>query len=65
MQAAGMIASCVRNGPASEMVTRPIAAGHNMLGLSMAPATGKLIAEILNNQTPHIDPAPYSIKRFM
>ncbi len=23
-----------------------IAAGHNMLGLSMAPATGKLVAEI-------------------
>ena len=25
-----------------------IAAGHNMLGLSMAPATGKLVAELVN-----------------
>jgi len=36
-----------------------IAAGHNMLGLSMATATGKLAAELLLGQTPHIDPAPY------
>jgi D-amino-acid dehydrogenase len=41
-----------------------LAAGHNMLGLSMAPATGKLIAELVNGQTPHIDPAPYSPARF-
>jgi D-amino-acid dehydrogenase len=36
-----------------------VAAGHNMLGLSMAPATGKLIAELLDGATPHIDSAPY------
>jgi D-amino-acid dehydrogenase len=36
-----------------------IAAGHNMLGLSMAPATGKLVAEILSGDCLHIDPAPY------
>ncbi len=36
-----------------------IAAGHNMLGLSMATATGKLVAERLLGMTPHIDPAPY------
>lgn len=41
-----------------------IAAGHNMLGLSMAPATGKLVAELLNQQTPHLDPGPYSARRF-
>ncbi len=41
-----------------------IAAGHNMLGLSMAPATGKLIAEMLGERTPHIDPEPYSARRF-
>ena len=41
-----------------------IAAGHNMLGLSMAPATGKLIAELLAGDPPHVDPAPYSVKRF-
>jgi D-amino-acid dehydrogenase len=31
-----------------------IAAGHNMLGLSMAPATGRLVAELLMGQQPHI-----------
>lgn len=41
-----------------------IAAGHNMLGLSMAPATGKLVAELANGASPHIDPAPYRLGRF-
>lgn len=41
-----------------------IAAGHNMLGLSMAPATGKLVAEQLGGATTHIDPSPYRVGRF-
>jgi D-amino-acid dehydrogenase len=41
-----------------------IAAGHNMLGLSMATATGKLIAELASGITPHIDPSPYRVSRF-
>jgi D-amino-acid dehydrogenase len=41
-----------------------LAAGHNMLGLSMAPATGKLVAELIAGETPHVDPALYSISRF-
>lgn len=41
-----------------------IAAGHGMLGLSMAPATGKLVAELLGGVTPHIDPASYAVGRF-
>jgi D-amino-acid dehydrogenase len=41
-----------------------IAAGHNMLGLSMAPSTGKIVAEIANDERPHIDPAPYRLSRF-
>lgn len=41
-----------------------IAAGHNMLGLSMAPATGRLMAEIINDQPPHIDRSLYQIARF-
>ncbi len=41
-----------------------LATGHNMLGLSMAPATGRLVAELLNASPPHIDPAPYNIARF-
>ncbi|MEI7684302.1 MAG: FAD-dependent oxidoreductase [Planctomycetota bacterium] len=41
-----------------------IAAGHNMLGLSMSPATGKLIAELVGGKTPHLSTEPYSVKRF-
>jgi D-amino-acid dehydrogenase len=41
-----------------------IAAGHNMLGLSMAPATGKLVAELAQGSSPHIDPGPYRVSRF-
>ena len=41
-----------------------IAAGHNMLGLSMAPATGKLVAELLNGTPTHIPIEPLSIGRF-
>jgi D-amino-acid dehydrogenase len=41
-----------------------IAAGHNMLGLSMATATGKLAAELIGGAKPHIDPGPYSLTRF-
>jgi D-amino-acid dehydrogenase len=41
-----------------------IAAGHNMLGLSMAPATGKLVAEIVSGERPHIDPSAYAVTRF-
>jgi D-amino-acid dehydrogenase len=41
-----------------------IAAGHNMIGLSAAPGTGKLVAEIMAETAPHIDPHPYRIARY-
>lgn len=41
-----------------------IAAGHSMLGLSMATGTGKLVAELLNGEKPHVDPTPYGVRRF-
>ncbi|MCI0380319.1 MAG: FAD-dependent oxidoreductase [Gemmataceae bacterium] len=41
-----------------------IAAGHNMLGLSMAPATGKLVAQMLSGAPTHLDPTPYRATRF-
>ena len=41
-----------------------IAAGHNMLGLSMATATGKVVAEMLGGEPPHVDVRPYSLARF-
>jgi D-amino-acid dehydrogenase len=52
----------IGRSPALENVY--LAAGHNMLGLSMAPATGKLIAEMLNHEPPHIALDPYSPARF-
>ncbi len=42
-----------------------LAAGHCMLGVSMAPATGKLVAELMTAQSPHIDPVPYAVTRRM
>lgn len=41
-----------------------IAAGHNMLGLTMAPGTGRLVSELIAQRTPHIDPAPFAVGRF-
>jgi D-amino-acid dehydrogenase len=40
-----------------------LAAGHCMLGVSMAPATGKLVAELMTGEPPHIDPTPYTVTR--
>lgn len=40
-----------------------VAAGHNMLGLSLATVTGKLIAELLSGQQPHLDLRPLRIGR--
>jgi D-amino-acid dehydrogenase len=41
-----------------------LATGHGMLGVSMSPATGQLVAELLTGDAPHIDPAPYAPSRF-
>jgi D-amino-acid dehydrogenase len=41
-----------------------VAAGHNMMGLTMAPAPGRLVAEMISGERPHVDPAPYRLSRF-
>jgi len=41
-----------------------LAAGHNMIGVATAPATGKLVTEMLSGDRPHIDPAPFAVTRF-
>src|SRR5690606_41900819 len=41
-----------------------LATGPGMLGVSMSPATGRLLAELVTGQSPHIDPKPYSPERF-
>jgi D-amino-acid dehydrogenase len=41
-----------------------LAAGHGMLGITTAPATGKLVAELVCGRPPHIDPQPFAVSRF-
>lgn len=41
-----------------------VATGHNMLGVSMAPATGRLIAEMVEERAPFLDLGPYRLGRF-
>jgi D-amino-acid dehydrogenase len=41
-----------------------LASGHGMLGISMAPSTGLLIAELIAGNAFHIDPAPFALQRF-
>ena len=41
-----------------------IAAGHSMLGLSMAPATGQLVKELMIGEKPHVDPNHFAVGRF-
>jgi D-amino-acid dehydrogenase len=41
-----------------------VAAGHAMMGLSLAPVTGELIGQILLGERPSIDPAPLRPDRY-
>ena len=41
-----------------------IASGHQMTGLKTAPATGRLLAELICGETPSVDPAPFRADRF-
>ncbi len=41
-----------------------IAAGHSMLGLTLAPVTGRLAAELLDGEEPHLDVRPLRASRF-
>jgi D-amino-acid dehydrogenase len=41
-----------------------LAYGHGHWGLTLGPATGRLIAELVTGATPFCDPAPYAAARF-
>lgn len=41
-----------------------LATGHQMLGLLTAPATGRLVADLVTGSTPSIDPHPFRAARF-
>ena len=51
-------------GPLPQWRNAYLATGHNMIGLTLAPATGRLIAELVTGQVPHIDVSPYALSRF-
>jgi D-amino-acid dehydrogenase len=51
-------------GPAPKVPNIIIAAGHGMIGMATGPATGKLAAELVAGERTHIDPTPYSLRRF-
>jgi D-amino-acid dehydrogenase len=38
--------------------------GHQHLGLTLGPVTGRLLAELMTGDTPFTDPAPYRAERF-
>lgn len=46
-------------GRSSKCNNLTFATGHAMMGWSMAPATGKLVAEIISNRKPSLDLKPY------
>jgi D-amino-acid dehydrogenase len=42
-----------------------LAYGHAHWGLTLGPATGRLIAEMMTGAMPFVDPAPYAAERFL
>ncbi len=38
--------------------------GHQHLGLTLGPITGRLLAEMMTGETPFVDPAPFRAERF-
>ena len=41
-----------------------LATGHAMLGMTLGPVTGRLLAEMMTGETPFTDPWPYRPDRF-
>ncbi len=39
--------------------------GHAQHGLTLGPASGRLVAEMMSGETPFCDPAPYRAGRFL
>jgi D-amino-acid dehydrogenase len=41
-----------------------LATGHAMIGMSLGPVTGKLVAQLAGGQPPLVDPSPLRLERF-
>ena len=39
--------------------------GHQHLGLTLVPVSGKLIAQMMTGETTLVDPAPFRVERFL
>ena len=52
-------------GPAPGQSGLWLAVGHAHWGLTLGPATGRLIAEMITGKPTFVDPAPYAAERFM
>ena len=51
-------------GRAGKLENLIVATGHSMLGLSLGPGTGKLVAEIANETAPSMDIQPFRAERY-
>ena len=51
-------------GPIRSIAGLFMSVGHGHYGMVGAPATGRLLTELILDRTPHIDPAPYDPRRF-
>ncbi|HZS63966.1 MAG TPA: FAD-dependent oxidoreductase [Xanthobacteraceae bacterium] len=52
-------------GPAPGQTGLWLAYGHAHWGLTLGPATGRLLAELITGATPFCDPQPYAAERFL
>ncbi len=52
-------------GPAPRLAGLWLAIGHAHWGLTLGPATGRMIAEMIAGEAPFCDPAPYRADRFL
>jgi D-amino-acid dehydrogenase len=51
-------------GPAARWRNVTIAAGHSMVGLTLGPGTGRLVAQLVCGETPDVDIDRFSPRRF-
>ncbi len=52
-------------GPAPGQHDLWLAIGHGHMGLTLGPATGRLLAEMMTQAIPFVDPAPFRAERFL
>jgi D-amino-acid dehydrogenase len=51
-------------GPSARHANVYYAFGHGHLGLTLAAVTGRMVADMIGNRAPIVEPTPYRITRF-